>query len=615
MCSVVGYIGKNKSRDVLIEGLSRLEYRGYDSSGFACLESKTQSLYVVKETGQLNNLKKALKKQSYNGSIGIGHTRWATHGAATQENAHPHTDCSFSIAVVHNGIIENNADLKFLLEKDNHIFSSETDTEIIAHLFEEYTIHKKMNPFDALQKIVKLLQGAYAFVLLSEQFPESLFVARKGSPLCIGIGVNEMFIGSDPLAFSGQTSSVLFLPEESFALIKKDSYMLYDFSGKLLSIDPQEVDAAWVATEKGEHEHYMLKEIYEQKHAIEKTISSFKLIKDSLLDSIGMSQEGIESLDGVTFLGCGTSWHAGKIAEFFFEEIAHIPTTSELASEFRHKTFFNKKNHLYIALSQSGETADTLEAIRLVKEYNQPTMVITNVASSTLVRECDGFLLTQAGPEIAVASTKAFSSQIATLYWFAHYLSYAKKLITQSVVYQAEKDLIMTAEVLENVIEQHKHAIMYEDAQFYKKFKQFIFLGRHSSYPFAQEVALKLKEIAYVFADAYPAGELKHGPLALVDASVPVVIFSHADPVIYQKLLANAQEVKARNGHIIVFALSYQTELLSLADRSFIIPSVPALLLPLAMTGVTQFFCYSLAKISGHAIDKPRNLAKSVTVE
>lgn len=615
MCSVVGYIGKNKSRDIVIEGLSRLEYRGYDSSGFSCLDAKTKHLFIAKETGQLSNLKKNLKEQSGDGFISIGHTRWATHGEPTKNNAHPHTDCTSSIAVVHNGIIENHADLKKILEDKKHVFKTDTDTEVIPHLFEHYTAHQNMSSLDVMQKIVNHLKGAYGFALISESYPDTLFIARKGSPLCIGISDGEMFVGSDPLAFTGKTNKVLFLPEESYALVYKDKYELYDFSGNSLSVEPQMIDTSWIATEKGDHEHYMLKEIYEQKHAIDKTVKFFQSISNAIFNHIGLTKELVENLEGVTFLGCGTSSHAGKLAQFFFEELAGIPTTCELSSEFRYKTFFKKKNHLYIAISQSGETADTLEAIRLVKEHDGATLALTNVASSTMVRECDGFLLTQAGPEIAVASTKAFSTQIAALYWLAHSIAFYKKLITQKQFEQSEIDLFATAEILENVIEQYKHEIMTEVAPFYKRYKQFIFIGRHNSYPFAKEAALKLKEIAYVFADAYPAGELKHGPLALVDESLPVIVFSHTNPEIYQKLLANAQEVKARKGHLIVFACADQKELISLADRVFIIPKVSSLLFPLAMTGITQFFCYALAKVSGHAIDKPRNLAKSVTVE
>ncbi len=615
MCSVVGYVGKQQSCSLVLEGLTRLEYRGYDSAGFACFDSRDGNLRCAKAVGQISGLADKLHAFSLDGHVGMGHTRWATHGQATEDNAHPHFDCKQQCAVVHNGIIENYHTLRTALKAEGHIFYSDTDTEVIAHLF-EHSLKATHNALLSLKEVVAQLTGAYACVLLSQNDPDSLYLIRKGAPLCLGIGEGEFFVASDPLAFSGKVTKVIFLPNGSFGKITKDSYELFDCDGNPLFIVPQLIDAQWISTGKEGHSHYMLKEIFEQKRAIEKTVHFCELMSDQLETILGISSEEIKAIEKVVFVGCGTSWHAGRIAEFFFESIVGIPATAVLASEFRHRAFFAQENTLFVAISQSGETADTLEAVRLIKETGDvATVALTNSASNTMTRECKGSLVTQAGPEIAVASTKAFSTQIAALYWLANRIAFEKGLLTQEAFAHSTQELLGTAQVLETTIENYRDSINSHDAAFYGNFKHVIFLGRHISYPFALEAALKLQEISYVFAQAYPAGELKHGPLALVDSSTPVFIFSNSDPEIYQKIVANAQEVKARKGHLVVFACQGQTELIALADRAFIFPAIAPLLLPLAMTGVMQFFCYALAKAAGRPIDKPRNLAKSVTVE
>lgn len=614
MCSVVGYIGKNFGKDFVVEGLSRLEYRGYDSSGIACLTPNDQRLVYCKAQGQLKNLIQKLDQSPIDGHISMGHTRWATHGAITLENAHPQFDCQKLLSIVHNGIIENHLGIKKKLEQEGHTFHSQTDSEIVAHLFESLLpFHSTLKA--AVVDLLQHLEGAYAFIAMMQSHPDTLLVVRKRAPLCIGIGNDETFVASDLLAFAGRTKKVVFLPDESFALIKKDSVELYSFSGKSLPLSIQEIDIAWVEHEKQGHEHFMLKEIYEQKQAIHATVKVLDSLTNRIWSDIGLTIEQARNLKKIHIVAAGTSWHAGRIAQFFFEEICKIPTRVHLASEFRYMPFFPDDNSLYCIISQSGETADSLEALRLINMYNQPTMALTNVASSTMVREAGGFLLTQAGHEIAVASTKAFSTQLSALYWFAHRLALEKKLITAETMELAHEDLFIAAEVLENSIENYKLPIMQTLAKQYAGVKKTIFLGRHISYPFALEAALKLKEISYIFAQCYPAGELKHGPLALVDQETPIFIFSHQDPLIYQKLLSNAQEVKARGGRLIVFAFSDQDELCALADTAFIIARVKPLLGPLAMTGLMQFFVYQIAKELGRTIDKPRNLAKSVTVE
>ena len=614
MCGIVGYIGKNLSRAFVMEGLGRLEYRGYDSAGFACLNSADSRFLYAKAPGQLPNLAKQLEQHPIDGHIGIGHTRWSTHGVASQENAHPQFDCQKTISIVHNGIIENHHELRHKLEAQGHIFHSQTDTETVAHLFESLLAAHQTFKY-AIIDLVSQIEGAYAFVILAQDFPDQMVLVRKRSPLCIGVGDNEMFVASDPMAFAGKTNKVIFLPDESFAIVKKDAIELYDFLGKSIALPIQELQLDWGNQEKKGHEHHMLKEIYDQKNAIYSTVTFLRTIEHRIWDHIGISKEQAKNLDRLTLIGCGTSWHAARIAQFFFEQICMMPTRVHLASEFRYMSFFSEKNSAYIFISQSGETADTLEAMRLINAMDLPTIALTNVPSSTMVREADGFVLTQAGQEIAVASTKAFSTQIAALYWLAHRLALEKEIITPAQMETAQEDLLVVAEVLENCIENYKRDIIQKWGKFYAQFKRAIFLGRHISYPFALEASLKLKEISYIFAQCYPAGELKHGPLALVDAQTPVFLFSHEDPLIYQKLLSNAQEVKARNGHLVVFAIEGQDALIALADLAFIIPRVKPLLTPLAMTGLMQFFVYQIAKELDCPIDKPRNLAKSVTVE
>lgn len=614
MCSVVGYVGKRPCRSFVIEGLRRLEYRGYDSAGFACLCPRDSRLLYAKSVGRLENLEKKLAKEPIDGYVGIGHTRWSTHGAVTEQNAHPHFDCNKTISVVHNGIIENCYMLKRQLEEAGHIFFSNTDTEVIAHQLEVLMVsHVTLKK--AILDLVNKLQGAYAFLVLMESNPDCMVLVRKRSPLCIGIGDDELFAASDPLAFAGNTSKVCFLPDESFAIVKADQIELYDFNGNTLPIKVQELNIDWVNQERNGHEHFMLKEIYEQKEVIHATVDFLKQISSSVWEYMGITQAQAKSLNTFNMIGCGTSWHAASIGKFFIEYITQIPAYVHLASEFRYMPFFPSSNSLFLAVSQSGETADTLEAMRMLQSKQMPTVALSNVASSTMVREADGFLLTQAGYEVAVVSTKAFSAQLAAMYWLANRLALEKGLITSHQMHMAEEDLLIVAQVLESCMENNRMDIAQLVAKEYVQYNNFIFLGRHDSYPFAQEAALKLKETAYRYALCYSAGELKHGPLALIDKNTPVFVFSSLDPIVYHKLLGNVQEVKARGGHILAFAFEDQKELHSLADKAFIIPNVKPLLGTLAMTGLMQLLVYQMAKDLGRPIDKPRNLAKSVTVE
>jgi glucosamine--fructose-6-phosphate aminotransferase (isomerizing) len=614
MCSVVGYVGKNYCRSFVVEGLTRLEYRGYDSSGFACLDPHTNQVRYSKVQGGVSNLVETFIADPIDGFVGLGHTRWSTHGVISTENAHPHFDCEKKISVVHNGIIENHHELRAQLIKEGHTFRSETDTEIVAHLLESI-LARRITLKEALLELVNTLEGAYALVLLVSEYPEVLIAARKRSPLCIGKGEGEMYVASDLLAFAGKTNKVFFLPDESCALIYKDEVKLYDFMSTEINVQFQVVNVPASSDLKQGFEHYMLKEIYDQKKVIQETVRAYRASSDTRWQQMGITSQQVKDLKTITFVGCGTSWHAALVAQYFFETLAHIKVEAELASEMRYRTFFPEKESIGIAISQSGETADTLEALRFLKAQKMHTIALVNVPSSTMVRETNGYLPLYAGPEVAVASTKAFSAQIAALYLLAHEIAHERGKIDERTLRAAEENLLVVAEILESAIDEYKQLITEKLAPLYARYTHAIFLGRHISYPFAREASLKLKEISYIFTDCYPAAELKHGPLALIDETVPVFVFSVLDPILYQKLVANVQEVKSRKGHLVVFAFEGQNELIELADTSFILPQVDPLLGPLAMTGLMQFFVYALAKELGRPIDKPRNLAKSLTVE
>ncbi|MFH0898984.1 MAG: glutamine--fructose-6-phosphate transaminase (isomerizing) [bacterium] len=625
MCGISAYVGSRKCRDLIFDSLSRLEYRGYDSAGIVCINEKYKFFGFQKEAGGAS-LKRLIEETTFDGYIGMGHTRWATHGIVDEKNAHPHFNSDKSIALVHNGIIEKYEEIRDELIKKGCVFESSTDTEVIVHFF-SLLLEQSSSLQEAIIALVKRIQGAYAFVFMLEKYPDQLIAVRCSSPLAIGLGENENFIASDFVAFSGRTSNIIFLPNLSFAIVKKDSVDLFDFDGNRLEVVSQQIDNKFVQIDKNGFEHYMLKEIYEQKRAITRTISFCKIIGDSrekqsdveygdgFWRQLGLTAKCIKNLARINLVGAGTSWHAACVAQFFFEAICKIPTRVFLSSEFIYMPFFEEKNDVYVLLSQSGETADTLQALRLINSHLIPTIALTNVASSSIVREANGFLPMQAGPEISVASTKAFSTQIATLYWLANRIALQKGLISLSQMHEAEEDLFVTAEILETAIEVYKLKITQELAEKYSQFNKFIFLGRHISYPFALEAALKLKEISYIFAQSYPAGELKHGPLALIDQHTPVVIFSVLDDIIYHKLVSNAQEVKARKGKLLVFAFEGQKELIRLAEYAFIVPRVKPLLGPLAMMGIMQFFVYQITRQLNRPVDKPRNLAKSVTVE
>ncbi len=614
MCSVFGYLGLKKSKGLIMQALSRLEYRGYDAAGFACFDKESQRLVYAKAEGNIQNLEREIEKNPIDGNIGLGHTRWASHGGFSLENAHPHFDCTKSIALMHNGIIENHAHLRAQLKDQGHIFHSQTDTEVVAHLFEQKLLSGELTP-ELIVSVLSQLEGAYALAVMFQQYPNLILAARHKSPLCIGVGIDEYFVASDPYAFADKTNKVIFLGEGCFALVSHAGLKVYAANG--VELHPAITTLALDNTQlsKGGHEHYMLKEIFEQKGAIQATVAWLKSFGEDALAQLGISQEELMSVESIHLVGCGTSFYAGQIGRYFFETITGIPTFVHLASEFRYQRFFAPKNSLFIFISQSGETADTLEALRLVSSHRLPTLGLTNVASSSIAREVRGTIVTRAGQEVAVASTKAFTTQVASLYWLAIEMACKRSQLSRAHSDQKVNELLVVSELLENVIHQHKDFVISEFAAILAPLKNVIFLGRHNSYPLAQEAALKLKEISYIFAESYPAGELKHGPLALVDSVTPIIVFSHADPLIYQKLVSNVQEVKARKGYVISFALEGQHELESLSDVTFTIPTIDPLLTPLVMTGLMQFIVYQVALKLGRPIDRPRNLAKSLTIE
>lgn len=613
MCCVVGYIGNQQSRSIILEGLARLEYRGYDSAGFACVNTKTREIVSVKALGGVDRLVQQCDAMQFDGCLGLGHTRWSTHGVANLENAHPIIDCHATVAVVHNGIIENHTKLREQLIARDHIFQTKTDTEVIAHLFESELLQED-NLANVLKRVVIQLEGAYACAALVQSQPDVLLAIRKRSPLCIGISDEGMFVASDQLAFVGKASKVIFLPDASYALIYKNHYKIYDFNGAELHVEPQALTMSWSEHGKQGHEHYMLKEIYEQKRILATTVTMMRSSQKILEAQLGVSFEYFRDLQHIILIGCGTSWHAAHLAKFFFESLCKIPVTVGLASEYKYSELFIAEKTICIAISQSGETADTLEVVRLLSG-RLPVIALTNVASSSLVREALGIILTQAGQEIAVASTKSFSAQVASLFLLAHIIVLQKGYLKKAEVEFAYEELLIAGEVLEKSIEKYRHIVDAEVAPWCATFSQAIFLGRHMSHVLAQEAALKLKEIAYIFAEAFPAGELKHGPIALIDDKLFVVVFSVLDPAVYQKLVSNVQEVKSRGGKLLIFAFEGQQELISLADHVFIFSPVHPLLAPLAMVGVMQYLVYKIAHTLQLPIDKPRNLAKSVTVE
>ncbi len=613
MCGIVGYTGKKEASDILLEGLAKLEYRGYDSAGIAVITDKNK-LERKRCKGKLSNLQKILSEKPIHGNTAIGHTRWATHGKPSDENAHPHTSCDGNLVVVHNGIIENYIDLKESLAANGHKFSSETDTEVIAHLIEE-EIKKTDTLLDAVFNTTKKLEGSYAFGIISSQNPNEIIAARKDSPLIIGIGEGENFIASDVPAILSHTRKVIYPMDDDVIHITADNISIYNSARE--KIDRPVSTVTWdpIMAEKQGYKHFMLKEIHEQQRAIQETLlGRLDRNKNTVnFDYFNFDKKYLKNINRIFIVGCGTAYHAGLVGKFLLEDHLKIPCEIDIASEFRYRKPPIDQDTLVIAISQSGETADTLAAMREAKNMGAQTAVICNVVGSSATRETDGIIYTHAGPEIGVASTKAFTTQLTALYLLAFYLGRLRGTIQDIDALQYTQHLASIPHKVNFLLEKEADHIE-EIAHKYFKKRDFLYLGRNMNYPIALEGALKLKEISYIHAEGYPAGEMKHGPIALIDEEMPIVVISTASSV-YDKIISNIEEAKARDGIIIALATEGDTKIKDVAEDIIYIPETLELLYPILNTIPLQLLAYHIARLRGCDVDQPRNLAKSVTVE
>ncbi|TNF39558.1 MAG: glutamine--fructose-6-phosphate transaminase (isomerizing) [Bacteroidetes bacterium] len=612
MCGIIGYIGKKEAFPIIIKGLKWLEYRGYDSAGVALLNG---SLEVFKKKGKVVELENFVVSQHHGGSIGIGHTRWATHGEPNDVNAHPHNSMNGIFTLVHNGIIENYAKLKDDLIQHGYAFSSETDTEVLANLIEFfYNQSEEINAEMAVQLALTKVVGAYGIAVLCSAEKDKIVVARKGSPLVVGLGNKEYFIASDAAPIAEFTSQVVYLNDEDIAVIKKDSFTLKNVQNNPVSLKISSLDLEIGELEKGEFEHFMLKEIYEQPKTIEETFRG-RLRPDYseiVLGGLINIFPKIQQAERIVIIGCGTSWHAALIGEYIIEEFAQVPVEVEYASEFRYRKPVIGKNDVVILISQSGETADTLAALHLAKEKGATVVGICNVVGSTLSRETDAGVYTHAGIEIGVASTKAFTAQVTVLTMFALKLAQARKTISDEEYRLLVKEL-SDIPVKGRLILQNNEKIK-AIAEKYKDAINALYLGRGYLFPVALEGALKLKEISYIHAEGYAAGEMKHGPIALVDDNLPVVVVAPQDDY-YEKIVSNIQEVKARKGNVIAIVTEGDTVLKEMVNDYIEIPASHPAVAPLLSVIPLQMLAYHIALMRGCNVDQPRNLAKSVTVE
>jgi glucosamine--fructose-6-phosphate aminotransferase (isomerizing) len=608
MCGIVGYVGPDQALPILLEGLRRLEYRGYDSAGVAVLQD---GLTVVKRAGKLSELESLLgEDQAPAGQTGMGHTRWATHGPPTDRNAHPHVDCTGRVAVIHNGIIENFQSLKDRLLKAGHVFLSETDTEVVAHLVEEAFAG---DLGEAVRATIRQLTGAYALVVLSTEDPGVIVGVKVSSPLIVGLGDGENLLASDIPAVMQRTKRFVPLAENQVVELRADAVRITDVDGHDLPVEPLEVEWDLAAAEKSGYQDFMLKEIHEQPGAIRDALRGrFDQSGRLILDEIRMPEDRIEDVDKVFVVGCGTAFHAGLVAKYAIEHMTRLPVEIEIASEFRYRDPVLDSKTLTLGLSQSGETIDTLEAVRHARHQQSHVIAITNTVGSSIARESDGVLYQHAGPERGVAGTKTFTTQMAALHLLALYLAQVR-----GTMYPAE--IAGFVDLMAALPEQVERALGLEDqvqeiARRYHRASDVLFIGRHTGYPVALEGALKLKEISYIHAEGYPAGELKHGPIALVEPGVPVVAVA-TECHVYPKVLSNIQEVKARGAEVIAVASEGDQEIAGLVDHVIFVPRTHELLSPVVVTIPLQLLAYHIGKLRGCDVDQPRNLAKSVTVE
>jgi glucosamine--fructose-6-phosphate aminotransferase (isomerizing) len=608
MCGIIGYVGRKEAEPILVDGLRRVEYRGYDSTGLATLTGS--QMHLRKRAGRVAALRSLLRERPAPGCVGISHTRWATHGPATDLNAHPHIGGDNLIAVVHNGVIENYLAIKRQLEQEGVIFRSDTDTEVIAQLIAH---HFNGDLVQAVGKAIEQLKGTYGLAVVSPRFPDIIVGARLGSPLVIGIGQGENFLASDPSALLGNTAKVVYLQDRQLCVLQRDSWHILDHEYGRVEAPVHEID--WVAgdTDKGSFEHHMLKEIYEQPEALENAMRGRLQDADATahFGGLNLMPRQLRRIDRVILTACGTSYHAALVGEYLFEEFARLPVEVEYASEFRYRNPPIDRNTIVIAITQSGETADTLAALRESKRKGHPTLAICNVVGSSIAREADGGVYLHAGPEIGVASTKAFTSQVTVLAMLALYLGRMRHLSSIQGSRIVE-ELRAMPDQMRQALDCHDH--VRHIAQKYHHVHNFLYLGRQYLYPVALEGALKLKEISYIHAEGYPAAEMKHGPIALVDTETPSVFLMPRGPV-YEKVMSNLEEVKARGGPLIAVACEGDDEIAERADEVIYVPDVPDYLQPLIAAVPLQLLAYHIAVLRGCDVDKPRNLAKSVTVE
>ncbi|WP_447602431.1 glutamine--fructose-6-phosphate transaminase (isomerizing) [Nitrospira sp. Nam80] len=609
MCGIVGYVGNEEAVPILLDGLRKLEYRGYDSAGVAVHQG--QKIEIRRSVGKLINLQKSLTQKNLTGTCGIGHTRWATHGKPSEQNAHPHR--SESCVLVHNGIIENYAALKQQLQNVGYKFESETDTEVVAHLIDKH-MRKGVRLADAVRAAAKEIHGSYALTVISEREPGTLVAARSGCPLVIGQADGSAFVGSDVMAMLAHTRDVTFLEEGDVAVVTAREIAITDLDGQAVGRKQTKITWDAAAAEKSGYPHYMLKEIHEQPQTVLDTMRgrySYETGEADLPD-IGLTPKQFADVGRIWIVACGTSWHAGLVGKYLLEEMVHTPVQVDIGSEFRYRDPLIEKDDLFITISQSGETADTLAAAREAKEKGARVVSVVNVVGSTLARESEGVLYTHCGPEIGVASTKAFTAQLAALYLLALHLGRVRGALSAADG-KAWLDRLVTLPALVKQVLGREAEILAIAKRYHKK-RNFLYLGRGINYPVALEGALKLKEISYIHAEGYAAGEMKHGPIALIDKDMPVVVIAPRDRL-YEKTVSNLMEVKARHAPVIALVAEGERELGKTADAVFTVPDVHPLLSPILFTIPLQLLAYHIAVLRGADVDQPRNLAKSVTVE
>ena len=609
MCGIVGYVGSQDAVPILLDGMAKLEYRGYDSAGLAILHG--DRIELRRSVGKLVNLQKSLAEKPIKGTVGIGHTRWATHGKPSEQNAHPHR--SKGCVLVHNGIIENYQPLKRQLQRDGYKFESETDTEVMAHLIDKY-LHKGHHLAEAVRAAAKDVRGSYAIAVISEKEPGTLVAARSGCPLVVGRSKQGSFVASDVMAMLAHTRDVTYLEEGDIAVVTSTDVCVTDADGNTVTRKPTHITWDASAAEKNGFPHFMLKEIHEQPQTILDTMRgrySYEAGEADLPD-IGLSPKQFAEVGRIWIVACGTSWHAGQVGKYLLEEMIRAPVQVDIASEFRYRDPLIEKGDLFITISQSGETADTLAAAREAKKKGAYVLSIVNVVGSTLARESDGVLYTHCGPEIGVASTKAFTAQLTALYLLALHLARVRSVMSAADG-KAWLDRLVRLPVLVERVLNREAEIMAIAKRYYKK-ENFLYLGRGINYPIALEGALKLKEISYIHAEGYAAGEMKHGPIALIDKDMPVVVLAPKDRL-YEKTVSNLMEVKARRAPVIALVAEEERELGRIADAMFTIPDTHPLISPILFTIPLQLLAYHIAVLRGADVDQPRNLAKSVTVE